>query len=165
MEIIRIDSEQERLFCPSTGEVIFSPDLDEITLKPKAVLAIWDHQFIDKPEIYEPKLKNGWNNFFLKWWNARITIEMVERFLSEYENPDWKVCKFNLEGIACGPISCTLLYVVKADTIVEEHPLFIDEDPMPDQVKPMINQSESGNTINEITDDEIIKYILSNGSK
>ena len=118
MEIISgTDFSYKRLYCPSTGEVILSPVLDEITIKPKAVLAIWDQQFIDKPEIFEPNLKAAWNKFFLKWWNAEINIVMVENFLSEYENPDWIVHEITIEGMACGPVSDTDYLVVKKESL------------------------------------------------
>ncbi len=160
MEIISgTDFSYKKLYCPSTGEVILSPVLDEITIKPKAVLAIWDQQFIDKPEIFDPNLKAAWNKFFLKWWNAEINIAMVENFLSEYENPDGKVYECNLEGIACGPISRSLFYVGKTDAIVEEHPLFIDEDPMPQQIETDKIRTESKSTVNDVTDEELIKNI------
>lgn len=128
MEIITgTDFSYERLYCPSTGEVIMGPILNDIVIQPKAVGALWDYQFIDTPEIYDPKIRLAWDAFCKNWRLKDITLEMVEKFLTDYDNPDWKVYECELEGMGCGPISRTILYVVKADTIVEVHPAFEDE--------------------------------------
>jgi hypothetical protein len=46
----------------------------------------------------------------------------VEKFLKSYRNSKWKVMECTFHGMACGPVSTTVYYVVKADTIIEEDP-------------------------------------------
>ena len=43
-------------------------------------------------------------------------------FLEKYENPEWKVYELRFSGMACGPISYTVWFVVKADTIIDTSP-------------------------------------------
>jgi hypothetical protein len=114
----------DRMYCPSTDEVIFAPDYEEINENAEAFIAYWHGEVLDQPSITDEKLKAAWEEYFKKWkvsedidiWNS------VEKFLIDYENPSWIVYECTFNGMACGPISTTVYYVIKADTVIEEDP-------------------------------------------
>jgi hypothetical protein len=115
----------DRMYCPSTDELIFAPDYEEINESADAFIAYWHGEVLDQPEIKDTKLKAAWDKYFEKWdelYEELDPFEIVEKFLKSYRNAKWKVLKCTFHGMACGPISTTVYYVVKADTIIEEDP-------------------------------------------
>jgi len=128
MEIYPIDPSisTDRMYCPSTDEVIFAPYYDEINDDAKAFVAFWHGEVLDEPLIRDPKLEAAWEAIYQEWdaqEDPELGIwELVEKFLSDYENPDWIVYECTFYGMACGPVQTTVYYVVKADTIIEEDP-------------------------------------------
>jgi hypothetical protein len=125
MEIIRYSPEMsiDRMYCPSTKEVIFAPDYDEINENAEAFIAYWHGEILDQPEIKDPKLASAWEKYFEKWdelFEELDPWEIVEKFLKSYRNSNWKVLECTFHRIACGPVSTTVYYVVKQDTTIEE---------------------------------------------
>ena len=134
MEIYPIDPSisTDRMYCPSTDEVIFAPYYDEINESAQAFVAYWHGEVLDEPLITHPKLQAAWEATFQEWdeqEDPELDIwELVEKFLSEYENPDWIVYECTFYGMACGPVQTTVYYVVKADTVIEEDPELEEEE-------------------------------------
>lgn len=133
MEIIARSPEMstDRMYCPSTDEVIFAPGYDEIDESAEAFIAYWHQEVMDEPSIKDEKLKAAWEKYYEKWkeseksdiWGA------VEKFLKKYKNEEWVVLECTFYRMACGPTSTTVYYVVKGDTVIEEDPE-PGEDPM-----------------------------------
>lgn len=124
---------KDRMYCPSTDEVIFAPHYEEISEGAEAFVAYWHGEVLDEPLIRVPKLEAAWEAMYQEWdaqENPELDIwELVDKFLAEYENPDWIVYECTFYGMACGPVQTTVYYVVKSDTIIEEDPhLEEDED-------------------------------------
>lgn len=131
MEIIEIDIdlEQDRMYCPSTDEIIFAPDLEELNGEAEAFIGYWHDEVLYNPEIKDETLKNAWHEFRdnlneddedFDVWDAPIN------FLAEYDNPEWLVYKCTTYEIACGPVSSTVYHVVKADTVIEKDPRYVN---------------------------------------
>ena len=117
--------ESDRMYCPSTDEVIFAPDYEEINENADAFIAYWHGEVLDQPSITDEKLKVAWEKYFENWdelYEELGPFEIVEKFLKSYRNSKWKVMECTFHGMACGPVSTTVYYVVKADTIIEEDP-------------------------------------------
>ena len=135
--------DRDRMFCPSTDEVIFAPDYEEINENADAFIAYWHGEVLDQPSITDEKLKAAWDEYYEKWKESEdIDIwDSVEKFLIDFENPSWIVYECTFQGMVCGPVSTTVYFVVIADTIIEEAP-------------------ESKDPIVEMTEDEIEKEIL-----
>ena len=115
----------DRMYCPSTNEVIFAPYFEEINEGAVSFIAYWHGEVLDQPEIKDPKIKAAWAKYFEKWdemYEELDPWEIVEKFLKSYKNPNWKVMECTYHGIACGPVSTTVYYVVKTDTIIEGDP-------------------------------------------
>jgi hypothetical protein len=113
------------MYCPSTDEVIFAPYYEEINENAEAFIAYWHGEVLDQPSITNEKLKAAWEKYFKNWdaLNEELDpFEIVEKFLKSYKNSKWKVLECAFHGMACGPVSTTVYYVVKADTIIEEDP-------------------------------------------
>jgi len=156
MEIIQCSPEMEydRMYCPSTDEVIFAPDYEEINEGAEAFIAYWHGEVLDEPSITDDRLEKAWIEYFEKWDELMENLdawEAVEKFLSDYENPSWIVYECTFHGMACGPVATTVYYVVKADTEIELDPNYDEEATEKD--------SFEGKTEKEIEDEIIARQI------
>lgn len=126
MKIVQCSPEMDtdRMYCPSTGEVIFAPYYEEINESAEAFIAYWHGEVLDQPEIKDTKLKASWDKYLSKWneSNDIDIFEAVEKFLKKYKNEEWIVYECTFYGMACGPTTTTIYYVVKSDTVIEEDP-------------------------------------------
>lgn len=139
MEIreIDVDLEYDMMYCPSTDEVIFAPGYEEINDKAEALIAYWHSGAYLDPGIKDSKLAAAWEQLYERWdelTDDMCEFEVLENFLMQYDNPDWVVLLCCFSGFGCGgPSSQTVYHVVKADTVVKEHPGYEDEDCDDDQ--------------------------------
>jgi len=123
---------KDRMYCPSTDEVIFAPHYDEIEMFADAMIAFWHDEFTHEPTINATGLEQAWEAVYLKWkaeTDPALNIwELLNKFLSEYQNPDWIVYECTFYGMTCGPVSTTMWFVVRKDTVIEEDPDLEDEE-------------------------------------
>src|SRR6056297_538550 len=127
MEIIKKSVEsKDRMYCSSTGEILFSPDMPEVNDDTKAFIAYWHNEVLDQPEIKDPELAAAREEFFEKKWfeldEEMSPGEIVTKFLKEYQNEQWVVYECVFPGMACGPFTTTVYIVVKAGTVIEKDP-------------------------------------------
>lgn len=126
MKIIPVSLEMsiDKMYCPSTDEVIFSPEQLEINEAAEAFVAYWHGEVLNDPLITDPELNKAWEEFREGEWQKFLDNldlwEGIEKFLTEYKNPEWIVYECTFHGMACGPVSSTVYYVVKKDTVIEE---------------------------------------------
>ncbi len=121
MKIVKCEpNDDEKLFCPSTGEVIFGPEIEEINVTAEAFVAYWHYEVIGEPVINNEDLRIAWDDYYGKYletYEGYYEIwEALMNFLDEYNNPEWIVYECTFSGLACGPVSYTVWYVVKSDT-------------------------------------------------
>jgi hypothetical protein len=116
----------DRMYCPSTDEVIFAPHYEEINEYADAFLAYWHGEFLDQPLIKDQNMEKVWEAIYQEWEeqeDPELEIwDLVEKFLKEYDKPGWIVYECTFYGMACGPVQTTVYYVVKEDTVIEEDP-------------------------------------------
>ena len=114
----------DRMYCPSTNEIICAPGFEEIETDADAFIAYWHGYVLEGPLITDIKLEADWKEYFEKR-NESGTVDLwetVENFLEDYNNPDWIVYECTFYGIANGPDRTLVYFVVKADTLIEEDP-------------------------------------------
>jgi hypothetical protein len=133
MELIECAPESiDRMYCPSTDEVIFAPGMEEIADNAEALLGYWHHGFINEPHINNEILKAAWDEYFSKNLKDEFPFgykwEELRKFFLEYENQEWLTYECDFYGMACGPVTTTVIYVVKADTIIEVDPDYDEEE-------------------------------------
>lgn len=129
MRIIKYSPDEfERLYCPSTEEVIFSIGREVLNFSAKAVIGYWNNDGIKEPKINDKKLKASWDDYFSKFSVGDKIFEWDDllQFLADYNNPDWIVfdCSYNI-SIAGTFFFC---FVVKSDTVFEDDPDFENEE-------------------------------------
>lgn len=117
----------DRMYCPSTDEIIFAPGYDEIFDNAEAYIAMWDADLMGEPTINNESLETAWKKFYNEDLNEKRQAhdyiwDDFRDFLRNYDNPEWMVYECDFYGMACGPTTTTLVFVVKADTIIEEDP-------------------------------------------
>lgn len=131
MDIIECSPEMDidRMFCPSTGEVIFAPSYESINDDAVAFVACWDSSNLSEPTINDELLKSSWEKYYNDNLKGRHDYiwEDFRNFLKSYENPQWIVYECDYYGMACGPTGTTLVFVVKVDTLIEVDPDFEGE--------------------------------------
>jgi len=147
MEYIEtIVNANDRMYCPSTDEVIFAPGNKYINSNADAFIGRWSRGSMKTTSAKDRELKKAWKAYYKENIKKKKSEwEEYQAFFKEYDNPEWIVyeCKHLL--IACVTIKITDIYVVKADTIIEADPEysnkviqlnndFIDE-PTPPDVK------------------------------
>ena len=132
MEIIKLSpGYDERIYCPSTNEVILDQAADDLNHDAEALIGYWHDDGIDEPYCNNKTLEKEWeeryNNFLETEDDEFDVFDLLSDFLEKYENPEWKVYELRFSGMACGPISYTVWFVVKADTIIDTGPDSEDE--------------------------------------
>lgn len=117
----------DRMYCPSSQELVFSPELEELNAKANALIAYWHTEALEQPFIKDENLKLAWDRYLTHWKETDEETDIwvpVQNFLSNYENQDWIVYECTFYEQTCGPSSETIFFVVKADTIIEPDPAF-----------------------------------------
>lgn len=129
MIIYNLDYSEYKIFNPVTNEVIVDEECNDDAI---SLIASWLDGYMSEPVINDAKLQEAWEAFVERheedngespYW------EHLYKFLEEYENPEWIGYEITSYGIACGPISSTMLYVVDKDVVVEE----LDSDELDDE--------------------------------
>lgn len=127
MKYDTVEMNSGRIYCPSTDEVIMTLDeLAPVKEDAKALIALWHSEIIDQPTINDEKIRKDWEEYLDKFDEETRYFDLYEKlftFLEEYEAPDWRVYQIETSGMACGPVSSTVWYVVLADTVIEGNDL------------------------------------------
>lgn len=126
---ISYDYETQRVYCPSTDEVLVY--LEDIMEEASALIAYYLLGYLDEPFIKNEKLAAAWDTYYARWNEMDEDMrdwEKLEKFLKEYDQPEWIAMEHTDHGIACGPIGQTVYWVVKADSIIEDAPEIEEEE-------------------------------------
>ena len=120
----------DRMYCPSTDEVIFAPDYEEINENADAFIASWNASMLGESIITDKTLEAAWDKFYIEVLKDKrgYIWDDFRNFLKAYDNPEWIVYECDFYGMACGPTCDTLVFVVKADTVIEEDPNIDNEE-------------------------------------
>ena len=133
MKIIDYDADaEERMYCPSTREVIVDPDGGLINGEADAVIGFWGSLSPTEPEIKDEKLRTAWDAFLGQFKrdagagdadgdddeiDELDVWEALEGFLGDFKSKRWIVYKTTMSS---GPGADEMYIVVKADTILQE---------------------------------------------
>lgn len=145
MKIIPYDADgEERMYCPSTNEVIIDPEECEINETADAVIGFWGSLEPAEPIITNDKLQEAWDTFLKTFIQdarkSRATNagadndisdsddddddidelelwEALKEFLKNFKSREWIVYETTMSS---GPGADEMYFVVKADTILQE---------------------------------------------
>jgi hypothetical protein len=120
MIIYNLNYSEYKIFNPTTGEVIVHHDCDDDA---SSLIAYWINGIIDEPLIKNEELNKAWETYVDKYKKDNDIYpgyEELYKFLEGYDNPEWLGFEITSNGIACGPVSFTVVYIVDKDVIVEE---------------------------------------------
>lgn len=110
-----------QMYNPKTGEIIVGEECDDDA---KSLKGYWLGGFLDEPHFNDETLRTAWEDYFEKLGNDNSdsinTWDVLDGFLEEFDNPEWKAYEITSYGIACGPVSSTVIYIVDENVIVEE---------------------------------------------
>lgn len=111
MQIIKLDLSHHNFFCPVTGQRITSYN----SYQPSpALAAMWHSEIVDMPEIYNAKLEKAWEKYSEKVEQDNDYLEVADFIVSN--SIDNLICfEFTTHGMACGPVSSTVWYVIDMD--------------------------------------------------
>ena len=131
-----IEESTDRMYCPSTGEVIFAPGYEAINQDAEAFIAYWHGDVLEEPFIKNADLKEAWDAFYSNWDRKNPDLDLweaLEKFFHEYPNDDWIVIECIYEGIACGPVATNVYNVVLKDTVIEIDPDYNEDEENEDE--------------------------------
>ena len=118
-----------RMYCSDTDEVIFDSSLEFVNSDAKAFAAIWWAETMDEPDIKDDQLAEAWKQRCSKGGDDfPDDWDDVLNFLEARDSPEWEAIECMFEGMACGPVSYSAVFVVKVGTVVEEDPEVEEED-------------------------------------
>ena len=98
-------------FCPATGQRITGPESYDPS---PALVGAWHSEGVDSPEIYHPELEERWNSYAEKTHEADEFFDVPD-FLSSTSLGNLVCFEITTCGIACGPSSSTVWYVIDMD--------------------------------------------------
>lgn len=107
MKIFEINLPHETFYCPVTGACL-QTDTDGFADDVPSVVGYWIGEVVEEPIIKDENLQEAWDVFV----ENDGSDDMPTRFLSEYNNLNWVVFELTTSGIACGPMSSTIWYVI-----------------------------------------------------
>ena len=102
MKLIECSPEMstDRMYCPSTDEVIFAPDYEEINDNAEAFIASWDAEDLYEPTINDETFKAAWEKFYNEDLKEKLKTHTYiwddfRNFLKNYENSEWVTLDLN----------------------------------------------------------------------
>lgn len=107
MKIFEIDLQQEKFYCPVTGQCLQAEE-DFFADEVPSVMGYWIDGVVEEPEIMNENLKEAWEEYIE---NGGDVFEL-RNFFHDYEDASWVVFELTSYGIACGPVSSTIWYVI-----------------------------------------------------
>jgi len=117
MQIIELRLSHYNFFCPATGKrITCEEDCDDNV---ESLKAYWCDLFFDEPFIKDKQLEADWLAFVAKHHEETdgndSDIEVLEKFLREYDNKNWVVFRFGGHS--------TAWHIIDMDTVDPEQDL------------------------------------------
>jgi hypothetical protein len=91
MEIYECDYCNYTVYNPVTDEWVI--DTESVCYEAKSLIANWLDDFFNEPFIFDKDLEIAWNAYASGINFDHIDFDDFDRFLREYDNPDWIVFK------------------------------------------------------------------------
>ena len=113
MQIVELELSHFTFYCPVTGRQICGVEVGMDESVP-SLMGFWEDEFLDKPIINNPELKIDWDKYY-KSTDRRELSDGFEKFLRSISAPQWLVYKITTYGMACGPMSSTVWFVIKME--------------------------------------------------
>jgi hypothetical protein len=121
MKIYSLDYSDFKMLNPTTGEVIVDEDCNDDA---ESLKGYWTGDFLNEPNINDEVLKTAWEafveNFNKDNYCTPVCWDVLDKFLEVFDNPSWIVYEITSNGMACGPIGLTVVYIVDKEVIVVE---------------------------------------------
>jgi hypothetical protein len=111
MQIIQLELSHDNFFCPATGQRITGPQSYEAS---PAQVGMWIGEIITEPEIASPELDAQWTRY-----EEQLSDDGgvdIENFLRSLNMPNHVCFEITTSGMACGPVSSSVWYVINMDT-------------------------------------------------
>ena len=110
MQLIELSLDHHKLYCPISGEPILEPE--DVNRDAPSLVAYWVEMGIDYPFIKDEKLRQAWET----WSDTEehgVDPESLAKWLKKYKaDPNWVVFEITNHGIANGPVSNTVWFVL-----------------------------------------------------
>jgi len=100
MQIIELDLDEWNLFCPLTGQKVFSEDGEA---NAPTLRGGWCDEVPDQPVHLNGDLKPLWEAY-LETQQAQEDLLDIPAFLRSVELPNWVAFELTIRDMACGPV-------------------------------------------------------------
>lgn len=119
MQIVELSLDHYNFFCPATGIQIIGEDYPCNDDAP-SLMGYWIDQALDLPYFNSKELEEAWTEFCndhaKKNHGLYPDLDDLENFLTGYPAGSWVVFSITTCGIACGPVSMTVWFVIDMNT-------------------------------------------------
>ena len=121
MKIIKKETRESfELYNPITKKYVMNEKVYE---KSDDFIGYWIDEVFREPYFKNTVLQTAWEEFesdYVTETEYHMELEDVEKFLQGYENDNWIVYEITTYGMACGPTSNTVWFVVNKEIIYNE---------------------------------------------
>jgi hypothetical protein len=113
MQIIKLNLDNDSFYCPATGQHIQGPQHFEPS---PALVAGWQSDYLEEPLVIKGPIAEQFKAFCKKLGEEESYFdEDLEKFLLSVETPNLCCFEISSSGIACGPHSSTVWFVINFD--------------------------------------------------
>jgi len=84
LKYVKIETENDSLFCPISGELIFNES--EMNENARSLLGYWVGEVIDTPTIKDKKLQKAWDDLVIKCGANGVETEDLQKMLHDHEH-------------------------------------------------------------------------------
>jgi hypothetical protein len=108
------------MFNTITNEIIIEGECDDDA---ESLIAYWLGDLFEEPLIKDETFKAEWEAYVTEYEkenNCQPGFAELESFIERYDSTSWIAYEITSYGMACGPVTSTVLLVVNKDVIVEE---------------------------------------------
>lgn len=111
MQVLKIEPSHNNFFCPVTGEQITG---DEFYEPSSAMVGMWHSDVLEDPALMNEQLQKLWEEYVAEIDKLDEFINMDD-FFQKINIENFACFEITTYGIACGPTSTTVWYVINMD--------------------------------------------------
>ena len=120
MKIDFLELSNYKMYNSVTGDVIVDESCEEGAA---SLIAYWVDECFNEPMIKDEVLKATWESFVEKFEMEQEDspfMEELDQFILDHDSASWIAYEITTCGLAFGPASNTVLFIVDKNVIVEE---------------------------------------------
>jgi hypothetical protein len=129
VQYVELDLQHQNFYCPATGACLCHDDPDKVEflespMDAPSCQAFWVgevlHESMDESDFKDEAFRQAWTKFEEQFEEDYWGIDELRDFLKSYPAENWATYEITTSGMACGPVSSTVWWVLDMDYVSEE---------------------------------------------